>query len=152
MKRIYLCLCLISIVLVSISSSQIINGNVKMTYSEENLLPENYHNGLEMQVRFTDNFKVSAILENGQEFGINIEKQKDALTEKRIFNNDGKYLKGEVHLSLPLETKTIKGKEGENVVYIQELSGEGIYLCTVETTMELIGNELEISGIEYYTK
>lgn len=117
----------------------------------KNIMLSSNLKGLLMKTEFVDGFKISSLLENGQNFGINIEKQKQTLIEKGIYNSDGKFLKGKARLSMPVDIKAAQGMDAYNIVFVQKLLGnDSVYLCTVETVMEYNDDTLLINSIEYY--
>ena len=127
-------------------------GDFSHSIPKNIMLPLNLK-GLLMKTDFVDGFKISSLLENGQNFGINIEKQKQTLIEKGIYNSDGKFLKGKASLTLPVDIKSVKGRDAYNIVFVQHLFGNNdVYLCTVETVMEYNDDILLINSIEYYNE
>ena len=108
--------------------------------------------GLEMKLAFTDGFAVSAELENGQIFSVNVSQSAQKLCESGVFDPNGTFVCGTPVIS-PITQISVKEHDfGSNLVFTQQLIAKesNIVLCNIQAEMEYTGDTLLIKRIEYY--
>jgi len=110
--------------------------------------------GLQMKLHFIDGFAVSAELENGQMFSVNVSAQKEVLKKKGFFSDDGKYLNGTPVISEIMQIKPVDHDFGSNLIFTQKLyiKEDNTYLCSIDAEMEYTGDTLLVKRIDYYTQ